>query len=98
MASLIRYLQLLIHSEMWVHYALLTSLQFGAERRRTLKEDLDGFPIVPWENLTEEQQVKAGKLSDRLLAGDSSVFGDIDAFSPVFVGLIRATWKSYGTR
>ena len=85
--AFIRYLQLLTHSELWVRCALLTSLQFGAERRRTLKEDLDGFPIVPWENLTEEQQVKAGKLSDRLLAGDSSVFGDIDAFFAGLCGL-----------
>ena len=78
--GLVRYLQLLIHTEIWIHYALLTSLQFGAERRRILKEDLDGFPIIPWAKLSSEQRTSVRKLSDRLLAEDLSVFPDIDAF------------------
>jgi hypothetical protein len=84
--DLVRYLQLLIHTEMWIHYALLTSLQLGAERRRILKEDLDGFPIIPWEKLAYEQRALVRKLSDRLLAGDLSVFVEIDLF---FANLYR---------
>jgi hypothetical protein len=84
--DLVRYLQLLIHTEVWIHYALLTSLQLGAERRRILKEDLDGFPIIPWEKLAYEQRTLMRKLSDRLLAGDLSVFAEIDLF---FANLYR---------
>jgi SAM-dependent methyltransferase len=78
--DLVRYLQLLIHAEVWIHYALLTSLQLGAERRRILKEDLDGFPIIPWEVLSEEQRALMRQLSDRLLLGDLDVFPAIDNF------------------
>jgi SAM-dependent methyltransferase len=84
---LVRYLQLLVHTGIWIHYALLTSLQFGAERRRILKEDLDGFPIIPWANLSAEQRTTVRKISDRLLAEDLSVFPDIDAFFADLYGL-----------
>jgi hypothetical protein len=43
-ADLVRYLQLLIHTEVWIHYALLTSLQLGAERRRILKRGSRRIP------------------------------------------------------
>jgi type I restriction-modification system DNA methylase subunit len=84
--DLVRYLQLLIHTKVWIHYALLTSLQFGAERRRMLKEDLDGFPIIPWEKLTHEERTLMRQLSGRLLSEDMTVFPDIDAF---FASLYR---------
>ena len=77
---LVRYLQLVTHSNLWMHYALLTSPKLGAERRVIYKEDLEGFPIIPWAKLSSEQRTTMRKLSDRLLADDLSVFSDIDAF------------------
>ena len=78
--ALVRYLQLAIHSDMWMHYALLTSPKFGAERRRIYKEDLEGFPIVPWAKLSDSQKRTARTLSERLVSEDLSVFPDIDSF------------------
>ena len=81
---LARYLHLFIHSEIWMHFALLTSAKFGAERRRIYLEDLEDCPIVPLNTLTREQHAKVLALSNRLVAGDKKVFSDIDAF---FCGL-----------
>jgi methylase of polypeptide subunit release factors len=84
--SLVRYLQLAAHSELWMHYALLTSPKFGAERRKIYKEDLEGFPIVPWPGLSPAQRASVEELSSRLLAEDMTVLPDIDAF---FASLYR---------
>ncbi len=78
--ALVRYIQLATHSDLWMHYALLTSPKFGAERRKIYKEDLEGFPIIPWSKLLSSQRLLARALSDRLLAEDHTVFPDIDAF------------------
>jgi hypothetical protein len=83
---LVRYVQLLTHSDLWMHYALLTSPKLGAERRQFYKEDLERFPIIPWDRLSSEQRATALKLSERLIAEDLSVFPDIDSF---FAGLYR---------
>jgi len=77
---LVRYVQLTAHSDLWMHYALLTSPKFGAERRKIYKEDLEGFPIVPWAKLSAQQKATAVDLSRRLIAGDPDVFPDLDAF------------------
>lgn len=78
--ALVRYMQLLTHSDLWMHYALLTSPKLGAERRQLYKEDLDGFPVVPWASLTPNQKAAVSTLSYRLLANDSQVFSEIDSF------------------
>jgi hypothetical protein len=85
--ALVRYLQLVTHSDQWMHYALLTSPKLGAERRRIYKEDLEGFPIIPWEKLSSDQRATAQRLSNRLLAEDMTVFPDIDAFFADLYGL-----------
>jgi len=46
----------IVHSAVWLHYALATSPKFGAERRRFYKADLDECPFVPLEQLNEEQR------------------------------------------
>ncbi|HXI84513.1 MAG TPA: N-6 DNA methylase [Verrucomicrobiae bacterium] len=78
--ALVRYLQLVTHSDLWMHYALLTSPKLGAERRVIYKEDLEGFPIIPWAKLSHTQRTLAQKLSERLLGEDAQVFADIDGF------------------
>ena len=77
---LVRYLQLVTHSDLWMHYALLTSPKLGAERRVIYKEDLEGFPIIPWAKLSSDQRAAVRRLSNRLLAEDLGVFSDVDAF------------------
>jgi type I restriction-modification system DNA methylase subunit len=78
--SLVRYVHLLVHADIWMHYALLTSPKLGAERRVIYKEDLEGFPIIPWAELSSHQRALVRNLSDRLVAEDTEVFPEIDAF------------------
>lgn len=85
--SLTSYLHLLIHTDIWMHYALHTSPKLGAERRVIYKEDLEEFLITPWANLTPAQKKAVQQLSNRLLAEDLDVFSDIDAFFAGLYGL-----------
>lgn len=85
--SLVRYLQLLVHADIWMHYALLTSPKFGAERRKIYKEDLEGFPIIAWTKLSSVQCALVRKLSNRLIQEDTEVFTEIDDFFAGLYGL-----------
>jgi hypothetical protein len=85
--SLVRYLQLFVHSQVWLHYALITSAKLGVERPNLDKADLDDCLIIPFERLTEVQRKEVLQLSKRLIAEDDSVFCDIDAFFGKLYGL-----------
>jgi hypothetical protein len=84
---LVRYLQLLAHAHLRIHFALCTKPRFGAERRVLDKADFDDCPIFPFEKLSVEQRQKATQLSDRLIARDLTVFGEIDNFFGSLFGL-----------
>lgn len=82
-----RYLHLLVHSSLWLYYALLTSGEIGVERPKLQKGDLDRFPIIPVEALSSETKNQIGVLSHRLLNEDLAVFDDIDALFGKLYGL-----------
>lgn len=84
---LARYLQLFAHSKIWIHYALLTSSEYGAERRKLQKGDLDDCPIFPFEKLSTEQRQTVVRLSERLISRDLKVFDDVDVFFGGLFGL-----------
>lgn len=84
---LARYLHLLIHSSVWLHFGLITGTQFGAERNKLQKQSIEDFPIVPLESLTNEQKKTVAKLSTRLISGDGDVFETIDRFFAKIHGL-----------
>ena len=84
---LVRYLQLLAHAHLRIHFALCTKPRFGAERRVLDKADFDGCPIFPFEKLSDEQRQKVAQLSDRLIAHDLTVFDEIDDFFGSLFGL-----------
>jgi hypothetical protein len=84
---LVRYVHLLVHTELWMHYALLTSPKFGAERRTVYKSDLDDFPIMPLGRLSGEQRGELLELSRRLEREDTTVFPDVDKFFGDLYGL-----------
>jgi len=77
---LAQYLHLFVHSQLWLHYALMTSPLFGTERRSIYKTVLDECPFLPLAELTEGQLKDIVVLSDQLLEGDTSVFDQIDKF------------------
>ena len=84
---LAHYLQLFVHSQTWLHYALLTSAKLGAERPNLYKEDLDECPIIPFDLLTDAQRAEVNRLSKRLIGEEKSVFDEIDAFFGKLYGL-----------
>ena len=84
---LAHYLQLFVHSQTWLHYALLTSAKAGAQRPNLYKEDLDECPIIPFDLLTDAQRAEVNRLSKRLIGEEKSVFTVIDAFFGKLYGL-----------
>lgn len=53
-ADLARYLFLLLNSDLYVYYVLMTSSKFGAERRAALTTDIKEFPIIPFESIPQD--------------------------------------------
>jgi SAM-dependent methyltransferase len=85
--SLVRYLQLFAHSSIWQHYALLTDTKIGAERRTIYKQVFDECPLVPFDQLSSQQQRRVAVLSKQLLKEDGRVFTQIDRFFASLYGL-----------
>src|SRR5262249_33199525 len=84
---LARYLHLLVHSSVWLHFGLITGAQFGAERNKLQKQSIEDFPIVPLEALTIDQTKTVAKLSARLVSGDADAFEAIDRLFAKIHGL-----------
>lgn len=84
---LARYLQLFVHSQLWLHYALLTSAKLGFERPNVYKEDLDECPFIPLHRLTSAQRREVIALSERLVREDVTVFPEIDSLFGKLYGL-----------
>jgi hypothetical protein len=84
---LVRYLHLFVHSDIWQYYLLATSPEFGAERRRARKSDLDNCPFIPFERLTAEQNRRVNRYSRAMQAGASIPWEDIDALFAELYGL-----------
>ncbi|HJZ92183.1 MAG TPA: N-6 DNA methylase [Gemmataceae bacterium] len=87
---LARYLHLLIHSDIWLHFGLITGAQFGAERNKLQKQSIEDFPLVRLEALNADQTRTIARLSQRLVAGDSEVFDAIDKLFARIHGLTTA--------
>jgi hypothetical protein len=91
--ELVRYLQLFVHSYIWMHLVLMKSPKMGVERREFYKDDLDTCPFIPLEILTTEQRKSITSLSQRLIALDTTatddpiLFRDIDTFFAGLYGL-----------
>jgi hypothetical protein len=84
---LCRYLHLFVHSNVLMHYTLMTSAEIGVERPKFQKKDFDDCPIIPFDLLTNDQREEVVQLSNRLVAEDAHVFADIDTFFGRLYGL-----------
>jgi predicted RNA methylase len=84
---LCRYLHLFVHSNVLLHYTLMTSAEIGVERPKFQKQDFDDCPIIPFDQLTDAQRESVVQLSKRLVEGETQVFADIDAFFGKLYGL-----------
>jgi hypothetical protein len=84
---LVRYLHLFIHSDICMYYILLTSPQFGAERRRFHKADLEDCVVPSFEDLTDAQRKEVARLSKDFEIGTAIPWEEIDAFFAKLYGL-----------
>ncbi len=84
---LARYLQLFAHTNIAMHFTLMTSAEIGVERPKFQKLDFDEFLIPRFEALTDVQQLEVSRLSTRLIKQDATVFPDIDFFFGHLYGL-----------
>lgn len=75
--DLIRYLYVLTYSNLFYYIALLSSSKFGIERDAFLKEDVDQFPMVPFESLSSEQVQGLRNLSKSIAHGNCP-WADVD--------------------
>jgi len=67
--QLARYLHLLSCSNIFLYITLMVSSQFGVERDTLQKEDIDLFPIIPLDSLSQSQLTEATQLSNKLIEG-----------------------------
>lgn len=87
--ALVRYLQLLSYSDLFLFYLLMTSAKFGVERDAGLKEDVDRFPFIPYESLSSKQRQTVAVVSNDLVAGKKP-WDAIDTFFAEIYGLMSA--------
>ena len=84
---LARYVQLWVHCDLLMFFALMTSAEIGMEQPKFQKRDFDNFPFVPWNRLTSDDKKTVHTLSSRLIKEDHTVFPEIDVFFGNLYGL-----------
>lgn len=62
--ALVKYIFLILNSELFLYYTLMLSGSFGVEREQIIKKDVDKFPIVPFERLDKKHIIKINDLID----------------------------------
>ena len=78
--EIVKYLFLLLHSDLFLYYALMASGVFGVERERIYKEDIDNFPIRPIEKLTDDELRTINELTDKLITEEKKPWSRLDRF------------------
>lgn len=75
--DLARYLHVLTYSKLFLYVMLMNSAQFGVERDSVQKEDVDAFPIIPFEDLPSEV-VEACRALSKAVEAERAPWGEID--------------------
>ena len=83
---MVQYIFILMHSKLFIYHALLNSSQFGIERDTYLKEDIDSFSIIPFEDLKKTDKRKIETLVKRFAAGKKP-WQDLNKFVYEIYGL-----------
>lgn len=71
------YLHVLTYSKFFRYYVLMSSSQFGVERDSIQKEDMDNFPIIPFEQLDSNKVSQLKRLSMDI-ENERSPWDDLD--------------------
>lgn len=85
--DLARYLFVLLNTQLHIYHALMTSSQFGVERRAFLKADYDDFPVPRFETLSAATRRTVRALADALIRHGASTLSDVQAFAASLYGL-----------
>ncbi|MEX2170378.1 MAG: N-6 DNA methylase [Pirellulales bacterium] len=91
--TLVRYLHLFAHSNLWTYFVLCTSPKLGTERPVFLKADFDLCPLIRLEDLPDGCVRRISELAARLESDDESVFEDIDTFFGKLYGLTQRDFQ-----
>ncbi len=84
--SLAKYLYVLSYSSLFTYRALMASSKFGVERDSLLKEDIDLFPVIPFEKLESDDRRMAEHLADCIEVGVCP-WSEVDAWVGQLYGL-----------
>ena len=85
-----QYIFLLFHSKFLLFFLLSTSSQFGVERDAPLTEDINQLPLIPLEQLKQEQQNRIGHLVNQMISNPSfPPWFEIDELIEEIYGLNR---------
>lgn len=82
-----KYLFVLAHSKVVPYYTLMTSARYGVERDTIYVEDINEFPIIPFESLTKGQRSEVKLLADGLIAEQVGVPDAVNAWVGHLYGL-----------
>lgn len=80
-------LYVLTHSLLWQHRYLTHSSRIGASYRTILKEEIDSFPMVRLDELSEAQRVHIRELTSEVVSGDDKPWDELDDFVFEMYGL-----------
>jgi len=58
-----KYLFLLLNSDLFIYYALMTSSKYGVERESLHFDDYKTFPVIPYDKLDQKQKQKIEKIN-----------------------------------
>lgn len=75
--ALARYLHVLTYSKLFQYRILMSSSQFGVERDAIQKEDVDYFPIIPFEKL-DAQTVGRLQVLSKAIENEKSPWPEVD--------------------
>ena len=84
---LAKYVALLINSDFFLWYVLMTSGEFGVERESLHKLDIDRFPIVPFEVVPDGLRAQVPALFDLLVANTADSSARVTAWACDVYGL-----------
>lgn len=87
--SIAVYLWSLLNSRLFLYYVLMTSSMFGCERSAAQKSDLDAFPVIPFEALSDQDRGRFEEWA-ATLHGQPETMLDVDSVVERIYGLSSA--------
>lgn len=88
-SDILKYLLLLGNSDLFIYYMLMTSSKYGVEREVVLKEDIDNFPVIPFDRLNQSEKRTANEIADQMLVGEEINWDTLNSFVNDLYGISK---------